>query len=233
MAVVLSAHTGESLSSFEGRQPEEAEVKAEYVERFTRFIEWPDKGESGAEAPFIIGVIGSTPVAHHLEHVARGRQIKGRDARVLRIRALDSVQRCDLVFIAGGEEVRLNEILARTSGRPILTVADTAGFGERGVLINLYRDGEYIRFEINRDAVQRSRLRFDVHLLKVARLIGADDEQTSSAEAPAGPSADSAEAPSDRQVPRPTTEPGEPDRAPTRSPTVPAATPSPRARSSG
>lgn len=171
LVIMLSAQTGAGLSSAVSRQPGEAELKAEFIERFTRFIEWPE-GEPGSQsAPFIIGVIGSTPVTRHLERVARDRRFQGREARVLQIRKLGSVGRCDLVFIASTEDKRLGDILERTSGRPILTISDSPGFCERGVLINLYLEDGYLHFEINRAEVERAGLRAEAQLLRLARII--------------------------------------------------------------
>jgi hypothetical protein len=66
----------------------------------------------------------------------------------------------------------LRKILESTEGRPILTVGDSEGYGERGVMINLYVEHGQVRFEINLEAARRSGLVFDFRLLELARLIG-------------------------------------------------------------
>ena len=50
-------------------------------------------------------------------------------------------------------------------------MSESEGSGERGVLINFYREEDYLRFEINRGAVSRSGLRFSSNLLRLARLV--------------------------------------------------------------
>jgi hypothetical protein len=191
VAALLWAHAAGGLASLEGRHPDEAELKAEFIERFTRFIEWPRDDAQPPDAPFIIGIVGTTPVAHQLERVARDRPFHGRTARVQQIRKLEAVQRCNLVFIAGTEDGRLAEILAMTDRRPILTVSDSPGFAERGVLINLYRQDSYLRFEINHGEVDRSGLRVAAQLLRLARLVGSempgDREGTSARPGPSRP----------------------------------------------
>ena len=55
--------------------------------------------------------------------------------------------------------------------KPILSIGDTQGFCERGVLINFYRLGKKLRFEINLPAVKKSGLTFRAQLIKLARRI--------------------------------------------------------------
>jgi len=179
MAVLLWAHLGSAITSLDGRHPEEAELKAEFIERFTRFIEWPGQDGRAADEPFVIGIVGTTPVARQLERVARDRPFRGRPARVLQIRKLEAVRRCDLVFIAGSEDERLSEILVLTSGHPILTISDSPGFARRGVLINLYREESFLRFTVNRTEVDRSGLRFAARLLHLARLVQTEKPEQS------------------------------------------------------
>jgi len=56
--------------------------------------------------------------------------------------------------------------------KPILTVGDTTGFAEKGVLINLYQEERLMQFEVNLPAVKRSKLTFSSKLLRLARLVG-------------------------------------------------------------
>lgn len=152
----------------------EAVLKAEFVERFTRFIDWP-RDAMAAGAPFRVCVIGTSPVAAPLEQLARMRRFKGRTASFVRVTTLDGMAACHLVFIGGSERQRIDDIVARTVGRPILTVGDTDGYSPRGVIINLYRSQSRLRFEINIVAALDSGLRFRSKLLKLARVTGVED----------------------------------------------------------
>lgn len=77
---------------------------------------------------------------------------------------------CHILFIpvaAGAPE----PVLARTWGEPVLTVTESAGAAERGAVINLVREGEHVRFEINVDAARRARLELSSRLLNLARIV--------------------------------------------------------------
>lgn len=151
-----------------------AVLKAEFIERFTRFIDWP-REVLGPGSVFRLCVVGGTPVGTALEQLAHARRFKGHPASYLKVVALDGLASCHLVFIDGSERRRLEDILSRTAGRPILTVGDTDGYSARGVIINFYRSGSRLRFEINIAAALESGLRFRSKLLKLARVTGVDD----------------------------------------------------------
>ncbi len=151
----------------------EYEAKAEFLERFTRFIEWPAEAlPEDPAAPFVLGVLGRDPFGRYLDQMAASRRIKGRPVQVRRWDSLDEVRGCHLLFIASSEKRDLARIVARLGARPVLTVADTPGFADSGVLINLVSEDERIGFEINEAAVRRSGLSFSSKLLRMARRVG-------------------------------------------------------------
>lgn len=150
-------------------QLSEYQVKAEFIERFTRFIEWP-RG-APASGPFVIGVLGDDPFRGYLDRMAAGRKIKGRPVEIRRFRDLRDVDACQVVFISSSERARLQAVLARTGPHPILTVGDSSGFASAGVLVNFYTAGDTVRFEMNESAIERSGLRVSAKLLKLARLV--------------------------------------------------------------
>jgi YfiR/HmsC-like len=152
-----------------GEQVPEYELKAEFLSRFTNFIDWPPSSDG---RPFTIGVIGRNPFNGYLGKLA-ARRIKNRPVSIRYITELPQIDGCDIVFICGSEKQRLAAILARTDSRPILTVADSGGFAEAGVLINFYSTADTVRFEINESAVDRSGLKVSSKLFKLAKVVEA------------------------------------------------------------
>jgi len=144
----------------------EYKLKAEFLERFTRFIDWPDGTFSSAEQSFAVCVVGANPFGDYLQHMAKTRRLKDRPMAVRAIAASDADQ-CQLVFIARGEPAK--PVLLRTSGKPILTVSDTPGYVDAGVLINFYVVDNTVRFEINVAETKKSRLRFSAKLLELGK----------------------------------------------------------------
>lgn len=163
-AVAMPARADEQL---------EYAIKAEVLERFTHFVDWPNEAFAGAGAPFVLCVVGETPLTPHLAFVlARDHRIKDRHAELRRIKGDADIGSCQVAFFAPSERPHLKQLLARTAGHPILTVGDSDGFAHEGVLINLYLDeGNHVRFEICADAVKRSGLTLSAQLLRFARVV--------------------------------------------------------------
>ncbi len=151
----------------------EYKVKAEFLERFTRFIEWPaDSPINNSDKPFCICVAGKNPFGTYLNDMAAQVKIKGKPVEIHQIEQLTAeLPKCQILFIARSEKERLADILKLTQDKPILTVGDTNGFAEDGVLVNFFASGNYIRFEVNIDRAEKSKLKFSSRLLKLAKLI--------------------------------------------------------------
>jgi hypothetical protein len=147
------------------------EVKAELVERFTRFVEWP-AGASSPDKPFEVCGIGDSPIESYLRALVATRKIKDRPAELRRVWSMDEIDGCQVLVIAPSERDRLGRIIARTSNQPILTVGDGEGFAERGALISFRSEPPLTKFDVNLGAAKASGLQFSSQLLRVARIVG-------------------------------------------------------------
>lgn len=153
-------------------QMEEYDLKALFLERFSRFVDWPaESGISDPSTPFVIGVIGKSSVGSRIEEIYTTLKIKKKNIVVLNISSTDEIDACHLLFISGSTEQNLLEIIAYTKDKPILTVSDTKGYAEKGVYINFYVEKGRLRFEINESAVKESRLKMSYMLMQHARII--------------------------------------------------------------
>ena len=158
-------------------QVSEAELKAQVIDRFTQFIEWPRVALPDA-ARFVVCIVGESDTADHLATLAGSRRFKARACEVRRrghagagARAEADLAACHLLYIAGSEDAQLPKLLSALADRPVLTISDHDGFAERGVIINLFQEGRYVRFQINLGAVTRSKLSVSSKLLRLARIV--------------------------------------------------------------
>lgn len=154
-------------------QPHEYIVKAEFIERFTRFTEWPDESQiNDTSKSFILGVIGEeNHFAATLEEIFTTKKIRGKKVVVRRFSEPNEASQCDLLFIAEVTKRKLLKILSYTKNKPILTVSDSESFARSGVLINFVIRNNKIRFEINEKAVQESKLTISYLLLQAATIV--------------------------------------------------------------
>jgi len=159
-------------------QASEHDVKARFLERICRFIDWPAGAANADPArPFLIGVLGEFPASQAnpfgsaLERALGAGFIKGKKGSVQYVSNLRDLERFDALFIAGTARAQLPQILAATRQKAILTIGDTPGFGEAGVHINFFVSESKIRFELNESALRESRLKVDSLLLGAAQIV--------------------------------------------------------------
>ncbi len=147
-------------------------LKAIFLERFARFVEWPDGTiQNDASRPFIITVIGSNPFNSTLDHLYAKRKIKGRTVQIRYISDPEDIQTSNILFIATSSKKIADAIIAVSQNQPVLTVSDQKGFADRKVHINLYSQNGKFPFEINLHALQKAGLRIDYLLLNMAKIV--------------------------------------------------------------
>ena len=78
---------------------------------------------------------------------------------------------CHIVYVSKSEEDNLDEILMMAQNKPILLIGDTAGYAKRGIGINFIILNNRIFFEINREAVERSKVEISSELLNLAIIV--------------------------------------------------------------
>lgn len=155
----------------------EYQVKAEFLARIAEFVEWPKGTFAAPDAPFLIAVAGEDPFGPYLEKLARSKKIQGHPVVLRRLDAAKDLVPCHLLFIAGSEGKRLEEILDTAGKLPVLIVGDMEGFARRGVHVALYRADSHIRFNVNLRALRRSGLLINSQLLRLAGAIYGGDKQ--------------------------------------------------------
>jgi hypothetical protein len=152
--------------------------KAALLKVFSQYIQWPENsGINDQSKPFIIGLIGKNPFGSILDkaYSQMKYKIKNKYVEIRFIEKIDdeALEVCNILFLSKTVKKELEEILKITSKRPILTIAETKGFTEKGVLFNLYVCKNRFCFEINTLALQESRLIVASQVLSSANIIDA------------------------------------------------------------
>jgi len=163
-AGLLLSHPSPALAS-----GVEEEVKVEFIERFTEFVEWPPEAFASKTSEFNVCTEGEGPLAPRIGALLGKGRIKDRPVRVRALKPGEEASGCHLLYIAPSESDGVDRIVRQIGKAPVLTIGDKAGWGKRGVLINLFLQGSHVRFAINAAASKASGLNVSVKLLVLAR----------------------------------------------------------------
>lgn len=145
----------------------EYEVKAAFIYNFTKFTEWP---QGSRKKELNICVVGHDPFGKSLREI-QGRVVRDKEVRVQQARSPGEMQNCHVLFISSSEKNRVSKIVESLENANVLTIGDTKGFSQRGVMVNFFFEYEKIRFEINIDRVNKTGLKMSSSLLKLAKII--------------------------------------------------------------
>ena len=148
----------------------EYELKAAFIARFVEFIDWPSI-VGGASRPFSICVFGAHPIEQPLAKLPELLHVKGNEVEVHRIMQPEQATECGILFIPSNAAASLPEIRRVTQNSAVLTIGDTPGFLQRGVLINFFTEDERLRFEIQLPNARAAGFTVSARLLKLARVI--------------------------------------------------------------
>lgn len=153
----------------EQSRPEEYEIKAAFIYNMLQFVEWP-AGELSAHENMAVCIYGKNPFGASLDSI-ESKKVWGKSLLLRKIGNLQQIRHCQIIFISSSEKNVLPVILNTTRGLPILTIGDTEGFSEQGVIINFFMaDNNKVRFEINKEALRMAGLKISSHLLKLSRI---------------------------------------------------------------
>ena len=149
----------------------EYQLKAVFLFNFAQFVEWPGTAFASQQSPLIIGVIGEDPFRELLDDVVRDEHSGHREILVRRLRKVEEVEGCQILFISKSESANLEPILAALGNRPLLTVSDVDGAALRGAMVRLVTEKRRIRFRINLEATKRAGLVISSKLLRAAEIV--------------------------------------------------------------
>ncbi|MCK9199662.1 MAG: YfiR family protein [Gallionella sp.] len=154
--------------------PSEYEVKAAFIHNIAKFVEWPAASPVSGSARLCVA--GKDPFGGALDAL-QGKRIGELSWEIVRVDVGASLKKCRVLFIATSERSRFGQVLEGVANSPVLTVGDTEGYAEQGVMVNLYQEGSNVRFEINLEAVRRAGLRVSSRLLSLARVVHESEEE--------------------------------------------------------
>jgi len=161
-------------------QTYEERIKANFVERFTRFIQWPeleDTEHSTKEDTFCIGVFTDLSFAKALDQVMRENSVINKPVKVFSTKKINDAVNCDIVILLESSQSILKNVLAQIIGKPILVISDTDGFGELGSHINFYlTEDKKVRFEINQGGLIDANLQVSYKLYQFGTVINAVEQ---------------------------------------------------------
>jgi hypothetical protein len=151
--------------------PRESQVKAVYLNGYSKFINWPNNAFAAETSPFMICVFGDNPFGNALQLAVANETVKGRPVQALDIISLDDIPQCHILYISESERIRFPSILEKAQHYPVLTVSDVDNFVVKGGMVQFYSRDKRVRFLIDPASVRQVGLEPNAHLLRISDIV--------------------------------------------------------------
>lgn len=148
----------------------EYQLKAVFLFNFTQFVDWPAQSFSSAQAPMVIGIIGTNPFGSYLEETVQGEKINGRSLLVRHYDTVEDIGECQVLFINLADPDKREQVLSKLKDRTTLTVSDASDFMQQGGMVQFFTRQDKIKFQVNLEATKMANLVMSSKLLRLAEI---------------------------------------------------------------
>jgi hypothetical protein len=159
------------LAPLHAQPSREYQIKAAFIFNFAQFTEWPANAFAATNAPIVIGVLGTNPFAGFLENTVQNESVRGHPLVVHHYKTVEEIQTCHILYIGQSEGRRLQHIIAKLKGKPVLTVSDIPEVANEGVAIGFVTERNHVKLQINLEALKTASLTVSSKLLRLAQIV--------------------------------------------------------------
>ena len=147
----------------QAEQPSEYRLKVAFLYNFSTYTEWP----SLPDQVLNLCIYGKDPFGENLQHLQH-KKAHEHEIVIRHTRNTEDLPSCQIVFITRSSIDNLSDIVKQLDEMPILTIADTPGASQQGVILNMAIKEGKATFEANVAIAKRNRLKLSSQLLRFA-----------------------------------------------------------------
>lgn len=147
----------------QAEQPSEYRLKVAFLYNFSTYTEWP----SLPDQVLNLCIYGEDPFGENLQHLQH-KKAHEHEIVIRHTRNTEDLPSCQIVFITRSSIDNLSDIVKQLDEMPILTIADTPGASQQGVILNMAIKEGKATFEANVAFAKRNRLKLSSQLLRFA-----------------------------------------------------------------
>lgn len=173
LVVALAAMAAGLLAptSAAGRGSGKPELKAEFIAKIVRFVEWPEGSFETDTAPVRVGVFGDDSFGEELKKALASSQLDGRPFRIEHLSGLDDTSGLHIVVVTHRGRGAQRSAVRVLEDLPILSIGLSFRFAEYGGTIGMKPYQGKIAFDVNNAAAHKAGLRISSRVLKLATTV--------------------------------------------------------------
>lgn len=146
-------------------QTDISRAEALFIYNFSRLIEWPASYKTG---PFVIGVLGDSPISAELKSFTSGKQVGAQAITIKNYNSIAEISSCHILFIPFSETKYLPNIITQVSNKSTLIITEKSAAIQGGSAINFVVIGDKLKFELSPQNAQRYNIKLSSKLNEMA-----------------------------------------------------------------
>ena len=135
---------------------------------FIKYVQWPDEGAGGE---FVVGVMGEEDVFNTLKTWYDGKPKGSKKYVIKKLASPGEAGGCQVVYLGKSKSKEFEGIKGSVAGKPILTITDGNGLGQKGSCINFKVIDGKLKWELNQATFSSSNLKVSGQLTSMAIVI--------------------------------------------------------------
>jgi hypothetical protein len=145
-------------------------VKAAFVFNFIKLVSWPETRLPSGGAAVQVCVIKGDEMEGALRQALQGKLAGAHPIQVVPMDADANLAACHVLYLGGRSATRNATLMSKVSGKGILLVDEGPRFTWPDGMIRLFQEQNRMRFELNLESLERSGLKVDPRLIRLARI---------------------------------------------------------------
>jgi hypothetical protein len=146
----------------------EHEIHAAMLFNFIKYVQWPDEASAG---DFVVGVMGEDNVFNTLKAWYDGKPKGAKKYVIKKLSTAEEAASCHVVYLGKSKSKEFENIKNAIAGKPVLTVTDGSGLGQKGSCINFRVIDGKLKWELNQATFTSSNLKVSGQLASMSILI--------------------------------------------------------------
>lgn len=146
-----------------------AQVQSGLIYHFTKYIEWPTDMRSG---DFIISVVGKSEITSFLNTLAASKMAGTQKIVIKEVKTIAEITKCHIVYLPSSQTKDFDDAVTKSQQLNSLLITEKDGLGKRGASINFIIDAGKPKFEINKTAIEKAKLKINEKLVALGVVVG-------------------------------------------------------------
>lgn len=142
-------------------------VYSVFLFSFVKYISWPD---NAPKAEFVIGVIGNKEMVSELTKVAATKKAGDLAIKIVEYSTSETNYNCHLLFVAESNISAIDNVTKKMASHTVLVVGKD-GFAKKTGGIDLFLQGDKIKFNINKTALEKRSIKVSSQMLNLGTVI--------------------------------------------------------------